>query len=171
MEAKVLKAVATEVDTMFHEQQHHPKKSEVVAKAKKAVERGASKVKKAVRDHTEPHVYPFEHGPSPQGFHPKNKKTKAVDHKDRRILHAMEAAEAAVLRAIHAEVDTLFHEPAPGEKHKREPVVAQAKTTVHAGVQKASAKVTDIHDHRRDWLSNYSTALIEDYSVPDFFLE
>ena len=91
------------------------------------------------------------------------------------MLNAIEAAERAVLRAITNEVDTLFHETVHENENKsttqNSPTVQQAKTTVKDGILKASSVVENVHNHRRDWLLNVSSSMIEDYSVPEFFLE
>lgn len=167
VEDKVQRLVAAEVDTLFHEKDHNHKKAEFAAKAKKAVEQGAGKVKRAVNEHAETHVYPFEKDhPYPYVPPQNNKKGQAVEHhKDHRILDAVEAAEKAVLHAIQQEVNTLFHEVDHKETDK-------AKTTVTLGIQKAAAKVDAIHEHRRGWLTNQTNALIEEYSShPEYFLE
>ena len=160
VEDKIQKVVQAEVETLFHEQEHSQDlKIDVATKAKKAVEHGASKVKKAVDDHSERKYYPFEDRPYPYAYPNINQKGKPV-----------ETAEKAVLHAIQEEVDTLFHDV---EHHKDGPnaTIAQAKSTVKEGVQKASAKVKDTSEHRRGWLANESNSRIEEYLVHDFCLE
>jgi predicted component of type VI protein secretion system len=171
VEDKIQKVVQAEVETLFHEQEHSQDlKIDVATKAKKAVEHGVSKVKKAVDDHSERKYYPFEDRPYPYAYPNINQKGKPVEIKDYRILHAIETAEKAVLHAIQEEVDTLFHDV---EHHKDGPnaTIAQAKSTVKEGVQKASAKVKDTSEHRRGWLANESNSRIEEYLVHDFCLE
>lgn len=179
VEDKVQKLVSDEVDILFHKQEHYPKektddltlkakKADVALKAKKAVEKGARKAKKAVDDHAGQYVYPFEEHPYPYAYPQINNKRKPHEHKDHRILHAVEAAEKAVLHAIQEEVDTIFHEVEHNDEHKKEADV-QAKHTVKEGVKKASGKVEDHHKHRRRWLSNDEDSLIEEYAT--FFLE
>jgi hypothetical protein len=173
VEDKVQKAVAAEVDLLFHGQEKHSveQMADVTAKANKAVEHGVSKVKRAVDDHAaKPDVYPFEEAAATTEINKKDQTAQQQEqHKDHRILRAVEAAETAVLHAIHDEVDTLFHELEHHDKHKV--AVAQAKTTVKEGVQKTTAKVKDIHDHRRSWLADMSTSAIEDYWSQDLSLE
>lgn len=181
VEDKVQKAVAAEVDTLFHKtttkkQQQNDKKADVAAKAKKAVEHAADKVKRAVTDYDrnaaehEQHWYPFEMYHPYRFEHPEvRQKGTPEAHKDHRILHAVESAEKAVLQAVRDEVDTIFHDLEHHNDHKE--TVAQAKTSVKKGVQKATAKVKDIHEHRRGWLSSNSTSLIEAYAAHEFFLE
>lgn len=144
------KAVANEVDILFHKE--HPHKEQVVSKTKKAVSEAVGKVKRSVEDHPERNVYPFE----------KNSDVAMERHgdvhKDHRILRAVEAAEQAVIHAIANEVDTLFHET---EHHPK----------LKDSIKKASTVVEKVHDHRRDWLQNVASSMIEEYSIPDFFLE
>jgi hypothetical protein len=165
IEAIVEKVVADEVDILFHKD--HPEKEKITSNARKAVATGVDKVKSTIKGHSEKISYPFEMKSQTQ---PKN----PMVHKDHRVLHAIEAAERAVLQAIYNEVDTLFHETAHDKKSKspNHPTVQQkAKVTVKDGVMKASTVVDNIHSHRRDWLLNVSTSMIEDYSLPEFFLE
>ena len=166
IEAIVEKAVADEVDTLFHKD--HPEKQKITLSAKKAVASGVDKVKSTIKGHSEKSLYPFETKSQQQ-------KKNSVVHKDHRVLNAIEAAERAVLRAITNEVDTLFHETVHENENKsttqNSPTVQQAKTTVKDGILKASSVVENVHNHRRDWLLNVSSSMIEDYSVPEFFLE
>jgi hypothetical protein len=122
VEKTVLKAVEDEIHTIYSLDED--KKAEIVSKAQKAVEQGTAKVKKEVQDHSHPSKYPFE-GKS-------KKETPTVDHKDRRILHAVEEAELAVLRAIESEFGTVFHET---DHHE---TTETAKQGVKIGVKKAT---------------------------------
>jgi hypothetical protein len=164
IEAIVEKAVANEVDVLFHKD--HPEKEKITSKARKAVASGVDKVKSRIKGHSEKSLYPFETKSQPP-------QKNSVVHKDHRVLHAIEAAERAVLRAITNEVDTLFHETVHDNKSKspNNPTVQQAKTSVKGGIMKAATVVDNVHSHRRDWLLNVSTSMIEDYSLPEFFLE
>jgi hypothetical protein len=91
-------------------------------------------------------------------------------HDDHRILHAVEAAEKALLRAVDEEVNSLFHDlkthdeddPHPAKKEK-------AATSVKSGVEKGKKKVEDVRDHRRGWLSGDLS--IEDYTFEYYDLE
>ena len=161
IEAVVEKAVADEVNILFHSD--HPDKEKITSNARKAVAHGVDKVKATIKGHTEKSLYPFE-------TKSQRLQKKEIVHKDQRVLDAIEAAERAVLQAITDEVDTLFHETVH-EKKNTNPKVQDAKTTLKDGITKASTVVDNIHSHRRDWLLNVSTAMIEDYSLPEFFLE
>ena len=118
VEERVQAAVEEVVGTLFHEMPEQ-KKAVVMEKAKTAVDRGVSKVKKQVDEHDEkePHL-PYEnHYPYywPHRVEEKCKKRQktdkaATEHIDSRILHAVEAAENAVFHAIEDEVQNLFHE-------------------------------------------------------------
>jgi hypothetical protein len=155
IEAIVEKAVAHEVDILFHKD--HTEKEKVTLTTKKAIADGVDKVKTTIIGHSGKSLYPFEtKSQQPQSKH--------VDHRDHRVLNAIEAAERAVLRAIANEVDILFHETVHNDKgnNKNNPIVAQTK---------AYTVVDKVHDHRRDWLLNVSASMIEDYSMPAFFLE
>ena len=102
VEDKVQQAVEEEVQTLFHELQDH-QKDHIEQKVGEIVKRGAGKVKKQVEEHDvdQSSSYPFER-------HVKN--NKLAEHKDHRILHAVESAEHAVLHAIEDEVNLFFHE-------------------------------------------------------------
>ena len=166
IEAIVEKAVADEVDILFHKDRDHPDKEKITSSAKKAITNGADKVKSTIKGHSEKKLYPFE-------MKSQQQQKNSLVHKDHRVLHAIEAAERAVLRAITDEVDTLFHETVHEKKSQipNNPTLQQAKTTVKDGILKASTVVDNVHSHRRDWLLNLSTSMIEDYSLAEFFLE
>ena len=131
-----------------------------------AIADGVNKVKTSIKGHSGNSLYPFETKSQQQ-------QSKHVDHRDQRVLHAIEAAERAVLRAIANEVDTIFHETVDEDKsnNHNDPIVTKTKTSVNDGIMKAYTVVDKVHDHRRDWLLNVSTSMIEDYSMPAFFLE
>ena len=150
VENLVEKAVANEVDILFHKD--HPQKEQLVSKAKMAVTEAVGKVKRSVEDHSTRNTYPFEKKPD------SGVERHDIVHKDHRILRAVESAEQALIHAIASEVDTLFHET---EHHPK----------LKGSIQKASNVVEKVHDHRRDWLQNVATNMIEEYSIPDFFLE
>ncbi len=165
IKAIVEKAVADEVDVLFHTD--HPDKENVKSTAKKAVADGVDKVKATIKGHSEKSFYPFEIQ-SPQ------QQSKFALQRDHRVLNAIEAAERAVLQAITNEVDTLFHETVNESKsnnNPKNPKNQQAKLTLTDGIIKASTVVDNIHSHRRGWLLNMSSTMIEDYSMPEFFLE
>jgi hypothetical protein len=166
VEKKVQTAIEAEVDTLFLGYEGHSAvKADVAAKARKAVQGGVSVAKRSVDDHAERHAYPFEKDhPFPYAHPLLNAKQDPSHHRERRILHAVESAEKAVLSAIQSEVETLFP---PTEHHDKDPKV-HAK--ISSGVQQASAKVKDMQDHRRDWLDRAS-ARIDDYMSQEYFLE
>ena len=151
VEKKVQSAVESEVNTIFHELEDHHK-SDIEDRAKKAVEKGAKKVKKQVDEKAKGYPYeihyPYQwpHVEKKTGKH--GKKDKVTEHKDHRILHAVEAAEQAVIHAIQEEVDTIFHESEHHEDTKK-----KAKSVVEEGVNKAKKEVEDTHEHRRVWVS------------------
>jgi len=154
--------IAAEVDTFFHGTKATTEQKERISKrAEKAVKKATDKVKKSVNDHTETKVYPFEDHPYPYAYPQINNKNKPVQHRDHRILHSVEAAEKAVLHAIEAEVDTLFH-------HEHE---SDHKSTVQAGLSKTAERVKDHHEDRRGWLlKQHDTGKgIDQY--PNMFLE
>jgi len=166
--------IAAEVETLFHGLPKSQKK-EVAERAKKAVSEGSRKVKQHVDDHKKEtaegtFVYPFEDHPYPYAYPQINNKNKPDQHNDHRILHAVEAAEKAVLHAIEGEVDTLFHHE---EHHHEEAAAADAqkhKTTVKEGLKKASKRVEDHHEDRRSWLQKNIDRGLLDYP-PSMFLE
>lgn len=164
IEAIVGKAVANEVDILFHKD--HPEKEKVTLNTKKAIVDGVNKVKTTIKGHSGKSLYPFEKKSQQQ-------QSEQVDHRDHRILHAIEAAERAVLRVIVNEVDTLFHKTVDEDKsnNHNDPIETKTKNSVNDGIMKAYTVVDKVHDHRRDWLLNVSASMIEDYSMPTFFLE
>jgi len=152
--------ITAEVESYFHSNSHpseQHKKKQVAAHAQKAVQEGTRKVKESVTaggGYTMSNVYPFEKDET---------KGTPVKHKDHRILDAVEAAEKAVLQAIQAEVDTMFHTE---DDHHHD---AESKTTVQAGLQKASKGVQDVHQDRRTWLEKFAEKQLEDYDSVAYF--
>ena len=117
-------------------------------KARTAVKLGVEKVKSHMdnKDSSFPYeIYnPYEW--------PGRKVGDNLDHQDSRILHAVEAAERAVLHAVEQEVDTLFHPKDRTEQSRR------------TGVQKMKNKVQQQHDHHRKWrVQEGEAGRIEDY--------
>lgn len=177
VEGQIQTAVAAEVETLFHklDSTDPTKKAAVHEKANKAVKTGATKVKKHVDEHKQQlqqrgqshaeaaatnGAFPFEiHNPYEW---PMYKNRGNLQHGDSRLLHAVEAAERAVLRAVEQEVETLFHEPEhhhEDEEHKK-----QTKEAVQAGVKSSKKRVQDTHEHRREWLlQEGEAARLEDY--------
>ena len=165
--------IAAEVDTFFHGLDPKEKKK-VAKKAKRAVAEGSRKVKETVSSDSkkESYVFPFENHPYPYYHHPpiNNKKddaSKKPQHKDHRILKAIEAAEHAVLHAIEAEVDTLFHNDEAADQHHEHE--QQHKATVQSGLKKASEQVQDQNKDRRDWLAKFAEKEIEAYTQQTMF--
>jgi hypothetical protein len=143
VEDKVQRLVAAEVETLFHEFERKNKddRTKEVTMTKKAirnaVQSGAHKVKKSVKDHEGKHVFPFEDHPYPYAYPQINNKGRPpMEHKDSRILHAIEAAEQAVLHAIEQEVDTLFHKADSNDHHDHD-----VKAKVKEGVKRAQDNV------------------------------
>jgi len=148
VEEKIHKAVQDEVENLFHKSPE--KKQDVAIKAKKAVEKGADKVKKEVEERSEIHHYPYD-WPA---------KTEAHAPRDHKILHAIEHAEKAVLHAVEEEVNALFHEM---DHHDDKETTKKAKSVVKKSVKKATEQVEDTHEHRRKWLLMDENTSIEDY--------
>jgi len=143
MEKRVQQAVEKEVDTLFHNLEHL-EKEEIKARAKKAVAKGGQKVRKTVDDHRksdrkhqlpfydlDSHSYPYEW---PKG------------DPEHRILHAVEAAEKAVLQAVEKEVSTLFHS---SDKHPENESKKQAHKVLKLSVTKTSSKSEESREERR----------------------
>jgi hypothetical protein len=157
VEKTVQKAVEDEIHAIFHDLDED-QKAEIVNKAQKAVEQGTAKVKKELDEHAHPSKYPFEDNNKSK----KNNKSSsssaaaAADHKDQRILHAVEAAELAVLNAVENEVDALFFGHEMDHHHD----------AVKIGVKKATEKVEQVHQHRRDWMTDQYVD-IQDYMEHD----
>lgn len=167
VEKKVQTAIEAEVDTLFHGSEGHAAsiKADVTTKARKAVQGGVSIAKRSVDDHTERHAYPFEKDhPFPYAHPLLHANRDPTHHRERRILHAVESAEKAVLSAIQTEVETLF----PPTEHHGKDTKVQAK--ISSGVKRASETVREMQDHRRDWLDRAS-ASIEEYMSQENFLE
>jgi len=158
--------IAAEVDILFHGHEHSEvDKAKVTKKAQQAVKEATSKVKKSVQEKNQPeayNVYPFENHPYPYAYPQINHKNRPMEHRDHRILHAVEVAEKAVLHAIENEVETLYH-------LKEE---EQHKTTVKSGLKKAKAEIEEHHEKRRGWLDLHGDEKsIEEYTAPFMFLE
>lgn len=147
LEAKIHRAVQDEVDTLFHKSPE--KKEEVSTQAKKAVEKGTSKIKEEVKERSEIHHYPYE-WPT---------KTEAHAPRDHKILHAIEDAEKAVIHAVEEEVNNLFHELDHHDKKEKE----EATKSVKKGLKQAKENVKESHEHRRKWLMMDDNTTIEDY--------
>jgi len=151
MEEAVHHAVETEVDTFFHDLEH-PEKDKVKEKAKKAVQGGAEKARKALSEHDRADNQPFG-----SMHYPYDWPHADPDH---RILHAVESAEKAVLHAIQDEVGTLFHDL---EHHDDREAAKKAEKVVKKGVSSAHKKVEESHEARRSWLKDSSGKRIEEY--------
>ncbi|CAJ1962725.1 unnamed protein product [Cylindrotheca closterium] len=147
LEHNVAKVMEKEVDTLFHEMDHHDKAA-VKKKAQKAVKRGVKRVKtdigiKKMSTLPEDYHYPY-----------------ALDDPDHRLLHAIEHAEKAVLHAVENEVNGLFHELDHHEEHH------EHKKALAKGVAKANKHLDDAHESRRSWfMTNRENegGVIEDY--------
>jgi predicted flap endonuclease-1-like 5' DNA nuclease len=148
VEHEVQKAVENEVYSIF-EEMNHDRRKEVTEHVKKAVTNGASKAKSTAQR---------EYKSMP--FLPKH--AEEEDRHDHRILHAMEAAERAVLNAVKEEVDTLFHD-------SEHPLQAEPQTTKEAkksakkGFEKAAKRVEDTHKERKRWIHEMDDKAIDEY--------
>jgi hypothetical protein len=157
VELKIQDAIEKEVDTLYHkdtDEQGLETKQQISQKANQAIEKGAKKVKETVDDHKKDEgVYPFLHSHYPFDW------PHGDPHQDHRILHAVEAAEKAVMHAVEEEVNNIFHDL----KSDHDPKTAKkAEKSLKEGVEKAKKKVDDHHEHRRGWLSEDVRAF-EDY--------
>jgi len=148
VEEKIQKAVEEEVHSLYDEAAAEHHRDEIVAKTKAAIQKGAHKVKEE---------------------HNEKRKSKTLlhdtnhdDHDDHRILHAVEAAEKAVLHAVQEEVDQLFH-----ELHSHDNNNAKGKGNKHhaakQGVQKAKQHVEQSHQERQKWMSEKDAKAIDEY--------
>jgi hypothetical protein len=158
LEENVERVVEREVDTLFHELEHH-EKTAIKVKAKEAVKRGAKKVKQNVDDHdhskqqTLPTLHHLHH-------YPYDWPHQDPEH---RILHAIEAAEKAVLHAVNSELKIIFREL---EHHDDAHAAKQAQKILKHGVAKANKHLDDSHEQRRNWLTddtNGEERKIEEY--------
>jgi cell division septum initiation protein DivIVA len=137
--------VEQEVDTLFHELEHH-EKTAITEKAQSAVKQGVKKVKQNVDDHdhskqqTLPTLHHLHHYPYDWPH----------EDPEHRILHAIEAAEKAVLQAVNNEVNSIFHEL---EHHDDEHAAKQAQKVLEHGVAKANKHLDDSHEQRRNWFT------------------
>ncbi|KAL3904237.1 MAG: hypothetical protein SGARI_005011 [Bacillariaceae sp.] len=141
IEQRVQHAIEDEVDTIFHELDHHEKES-IKEKAKAKVQTGAKKVRQKVEthDHAAEKALPDMHDQHPFPYAwPKG-------DPEHRILHAVEAAEKAVLHAVEEEVSTIFHEM----KHEDDTTSAKnMKQAVKKSMAKMDKHVDEKHEHRR----------------------
>ena len=172
-EEKLQHAVEQEVMTLFHkdhdDEHHQQHKEKVKAKAKKAVEEGAKKIKQKVKDHpaeAEDRHLPFEKDyPYPYDL----PTILAREHKEHRILHAIESAEKALMHAVEDEVSTLFHELEHHEENANvsKKTKSQAKKAITKGMQKSQKAVKEDSDKRRaendfNFIQEYIEATIFD---------
>lgn len=149
LEHNIEKVMEQEVDTLFHEMEHHDKVA-IKETAKKVVKRGAKRVKADIGSKRTPPVQPDYHYPY------------ALDDPDDRLLHAIEHAEKSVLHAVEAEVNGLFH----GLEHHEEEEHHEHKKALTKGVAKAHKHLDDAHESRRSWFTTNrgkEGGYIEDY--------
>jgi hypothetical protein len=145
VEDRVQKAIQEEVDTLFHHDEEvgsegPSKKDKVKEKARKAVERGAQKVKKAT---VEGKSFPHE--------------------EEGRLLHAIGTAEKAVIHAVEEEVGTLFHEF--NHPHEDTETAQKAEKVVKAGVKRIKEKVHEEHKERVGWFPAEAGRTLEDLEI------
>lgn len=176
IEHKVEAALECEVTNLFRDlDDHHETKQEAKKQTKKAVKQGAQKVKTHVKEHkatakktADWPSYPLEirnpyewpHHKEPKMA--KEKKKVDIDHRDIRILHAVEAAEQAVLQAIEEEVTSIFHGTEHHEKHPGH--VKKTKEAYHLSLESAKKLADETKQDRRRWFAgDGSAAGIEDY--------
>lgn len=157
LERNLEKVMEREVDTLFHELEHHDKVA-VKKKAQRAVKKGAKKVKSDVggiqklSTLPESYHYPYDW---PHG------------EPEHRLLQAIESAEKAVLHAVQNEVNSLFHQL---ENHDED---NEHKVALTKGVVKAGKHLDQEHESRRSWFLDAnrdgSNAMIEEYNVQYFW--
>lgn len=140
LEEKVQHAIEDEVDTLFHELDHHEKES-IKQQAKAKVQQSAKKVRQKVEahDHAAKKTLPSLHDPHPFPY------AWPKEDPEHRILHAVESAEKAVLHAVKEEVNTLFQEL----KHDDDDAKKSVKHALKKSVQKVDQHVDTKHEHRR----------------------
>ena len=122
--------------------------------------------------------------PYPYAWPSLNEREFPHEHKDHKILHAVEAAEKTLLNAIEKEVDVLFHsekpadDNAPAEQAKHsddnhrgrhafyldKKAVSKAKKTVKEGVKKAQKSLDEEQEQRRSFLAKALDSAFEDYT-------
>lgn len=158
LEENVERVVEREVDTLFHELEHR-EKTAIKEKAKKAVKQGVKKVAQDVdgHDHSKERTLPTLHH---LHAYPYDWPHEDPEH---RILHAIEAAEKAVLHAVNDEVNNIFHEL---EHHDDADEGKRAQQVLEQGIVKANKHLDASHEHRRNWFTNIPDAearTIEDY--------
>ena len=160
LEEKFQHVVEDEVDTLFHELEHHEKEA-IKEKVKSQVEKGAKKVKQKVEDHDHEK---YKTLPSLHGLHqyPYDWPHEDTEH---RLLHAVESAEKAVLHAVEEEVGTIFHEL---EHHDDKQAAKHAEKALKRGVKRASKHVEEKQEHRRNWFMTKPTGNpLEEYMRAD----
>jgi hypothetical protein len=142
LEAKVKHVIEDEVDTLFHDLEHDEKES-IKQQAKERVQKSAKKVRKKIEDydHITQKTLPSMHDPYPFPY------SWPKEDPEHRILHAVEAAEKAVLHAVEEEVTTLFLE----EKHEIEGNDAeQVRKALKKSVEKMDKQIDAKNEHRRE---------------------
>lgn len=164
LEDKVRHAIEKEVDTLFHDLEPH-EKSSIKQQAKERVQKGAKKVRQKVEDHdhsvhkmlpsmNEPHPFPYAW--------PK-------DDPEHRILHAVETAEKALLRAVEEEVITFFPESKHEDNVSSDDVSKQVKMALKQSVEKMDKHVDSRHQHcRQKVLGNDKNDQAKKIAVEDY---
>lgn len=144
VEQKIQHAIEDGLHSIYDDMDHHQTK-QVKENLKKAVQKGASKVKETAADE---YNYSLGLTPAVERAMEEQKGGRRSNH--HRVLAAMMAAEQAVLHAVQDEVDSLFH----GTDHHYH---------VTKAIQKASRDVRDTHKERKRWIRE-----MDDESVDEF---
>ncbi|KAG7344221.1 hypothetical protein IV203_022229 [Nitzschia inconspicua] len=141
LEEKVQHAIEDEVDILFHELEPHEKES-IKQQAKDRVQSSAKKIRQKVsdHDHASKRTLPTLHDPHPFPF------AWPKEDPEHRILHAVEAAEKAVLHAVEEEVKILFP---PETKHEDGTHAKNVKKALKKSVEKVDKHVDKRNEHRR----------------------
>ena len=153
LEQRVQHAIEDEVDTIFHDMDHHEKES-IKEKTKAKIQTGAKKVREKVEthDHAAQKALPEMHDKHPFPY------AWPKEDPEHHILHAVEAAEKAVLHAVEEEVNTIFHEMKREDNDEKK----NMKQAVKKSMEKMDKHVADKHEHRRKKVQEGNWSM-EDY--------
>ena len=142
-----------EVHSIFDaDNEHEEHRAELTAHAKEAIKDATTKVKTVATEHSKARLYPFL--PKEEETATSNAKHSDDDHK---LLHAIEAAEQAVLHAVQEEVESLFH-----DTHNDNGKI-KTKEGIKKGVEKAKKHVEDSHQERKMWMHKGDSKAIDEY--------
>jgi gas vesicle protein len=157
VESMLQKVVQDEVHSIFDEAEHHHHRLQVTDHVSKAVSKGSGRIKEMVQEHVKARGIPFL--PVQDEY--------TVMHDNHKILHAVEAAEKAVLHAVQEEVDILFSAISHEEDHPLQTncakTASKTKEVVQKGLEKTKEHVDDAHNERRRWMREMDAKEIDMY--------